>query len=47
MALMSMFGYGTEDGTGGAWGARTVGAMAEKAGPEEATGEVCYHEGRG
>ena len=47
MALISTFGDDAEGGTGGAWGTGTVGARAEKACLEEATGEVCSHEERG
>ena len=38
---------GAEGGKRGVWGAETVGESAEKSGPDETTGEVWYHEGRG
>ena len=44
---MSEFGDGAEDGKGGACGAGIVGERAAETGPEEATDEVCSHEGRG
>ena len=47
IALISTFGDDSEGETGGAWGAGTVGVIKEKYFLEEATGEVCSHEGSG
>ena len=47
MALISTLGVYSRGGSGGVWGAGTMGAGAAKVCIEETTGEVCSHDCRG